>query len=309
MALLHPQLEAFLAVIEEGGFERAAGRLCITPSALSQRIKGLEDRLGAVLVRRSVPAVVTPAGEKLLRRAQSMRLLESETLADFRPGEETDRVARITILVNNDSLATWLPEALTDFALHAGSSEKGRQRVALDVRTDDQDHALESLRNGTAVAVVTSESAPVPGARATALGAMRYVAVASPDFAETFLRGDPNETLRNAPVLCFDRKDSLQERFLAGLGIGPVERPGVVHYAPSPAAMIELTVRGLGWSMAPDLLAQSLIRTGELVEFVPGRTIDVPLFWQCSAIRSALLMRLGDVIRKTAAKRLRPIVQ
>lgn len=309
MALLHPQLEAFLAVIEEGGFERAAGRLCITPSALSQRIKGLEDRLGAVLVRRSVPAVATPAGEKLLRRAQSMRLLESETLADFRPGEETDRVARITILVNNDSLATWLPEALTDFALHAGSSEKGRQRVALDVRTDDQDHALESLRNGAAVAVVTSESAPVPGARATALGAMRYVAVASPDFAETFLRGDPSETLRNAPVLSFDRKDSLQERFLAGLGIGPVERPGVVHYAPSPAAMIELTVRGLGWSMAPDLLAQSLIRTGELVEFVPGRTIDVPLFWQCSAIRSALLMRLGDVIRKTAAKRLRPIVQ
>ena len=309
MALLHPQLEAFLAVIEEGGFERAAGRLCITPSALSQRIKGLEDRLGAVLVRRSVPAVATPAGEKLLRRAQSMRLLESETLADFRPGEETDRVARITILVNNDSLATWLPEALTDFALHAGSSEKGRQRVALDVRTDDQDRALESLRNGTAVAVVTSESAPVPGARATALGAMRYVAVASPDFAETFLRGYPNETLRNAPVLSFDRKDSLQERFLAGLGIGPVERPGVVHYAPSPAAMIELTVRGLGWSMAPDLLAQSLIRTGELVEFVPGRTIDVPLFWQCSAIRSALLMRLGDVIRKTAAKRLRPIVQ
>lgn len=238
-----------------------------------------------------------------------MRLLESETLADFRPGEDTDRVARLTILVNNDSLATWLPEALTDFALHAGSSEKGGQRVALDVRTDDQDHALESLRNGTAVAVVTSESAPVPGARATALGVMRYVAVASPDFAETFLRGDPNETLRNAPVLCFDRKDSLQERFLAGLGIGPGERPGVVHYAPSPAAMIELTVRGLGWCMAPDSLAHSLIRTGELVEFVPRRKIDVPLFWQCSAIRSALLMRLGDVIRKTAAKRLRPIGQ
>ena len=270
MALLHPQLEAFLAVIEEGGFERAAGRLCITPSALSQRIKGLEDRLGAVLVRRSVPAVATSAGEKLLRRAQSMRLLESETLADFRPGEETDRVARITILVNNDSLATWLPEALTDFALHAGSSEKGRQWVALDVRTDDQDHALESLRNGTAVAVVTSESAPVPGARATALGAMRYVAVASPDFAETFLRGDPNETLRNAPVLSFDRKDSLQERFLAGLGIGPVERPGVVHYAPSPAAMIELTVRGLGWSMAPDLLLNPSSEPGSSSNSCPG---------------------------------------
>lgn len=101
MALLHPQLEAFLAVIEEGSFDRAAKRLCITPSALSQRIKGLEDRLGAVLVKRSVPSVATEAGEKLLRRAQSMRLLEAETLTDFRLGEG-DETARLTILVNND---------------------------------------------------------------------------------------------------------------------------------------------------------------------------------------------------------------
>ncbi len=309
MALLHPQLEAFLAVIEEGGFERAAGRLCITPSALSQRIKGLEDRLGAVLVRRSVPAVATPAGEKLLRRAQSMRLLESETLADFRPGEETDRVARITILVNNDSLATWLPEALTDFALHAGSSEKGRQRVALDVRTDDQDHALESLRNGTAVAVVTSEVHPVAGARATLLGAMRYVAVASPAFAASLRSVGFETSLRSAPVIFYDRKDALQERFLASFGVGSEAFTSLVHYVPSPSAMIDLATRGLGWCMAPESLAKPWIERGEIVMIEPDRTIDVPLFWQSSAIRSALLTKLGAVIRKTAAKRLRPLTK
>lgn len=193
MALLHPQLEAFLDVIEEGSFDRAAKRLCITPSALSQRIKGLEDRLGAVLVKRGVPSVATEAGEKLLRRAQSMRLLEAETLTDFRPGEG-EETARLTILVNNDSLATWLPEGLADFA-----SETKGERVSIELLTDDQDRALESLRNGTAIAVVTSEAHPVSGARATPLGAMRYIAVTSPALAASLGSVGFETSLQSAP--------------------------------------------------------------------------------------------------------------
>lgn len=301
MALLHPQLEAFLAVIEEGSLDRAAKRLCITPSALSQRIKGLEDRLGAVLVKRSVPSVATQAGEKLLRRAQSMRLLEAETLTDFRPGEG-DETARLTILVNNDSLATWLPEALADFA-----AETKGERVSLELLTDDQDHALESLRNGTAIAVVTSEAHPVSGARATPLGAMRYIAVTSPALAASLGSVGFETSLQSAPVIFYDRKDTLQDRFLASFGIGPEAFTGLVHYAPSPTAMIDLAARGLGWCMAPESLAKPWIDRGQVVALAPEHAIDVPLYWQSSAIRSALLTRLGAVIRKTAAKRLRPL--
>lgn len=301
MALLHPQLEAFLAVIEEGSFDRAAKRLCITPSALSQRIKGLEDRLGAVLVKRSVPSVATQAGEKLLRRAQSMRLLEAETLTDFRPGEG-DETARLTILVNNDSLATWLPEALADFA-----AETKGERVSLELLTDDQDHALESLRNGTAIAVVTSEAHPVSGARATPLGSMRYIAVTSPALAASLGSVGFETSLQSAPVIFYDRKDTLQDRFLASFGIGPEAFTGLVHYAPSPTAMIDLAARGLGWCMAPESLAKPWIDRGQVVALAPEHAIDVPLYWQSSAIRSALLTRLGAVIRKTAAKRLRPL--
>ena len=301
MALLHPQLEAFLAVIEEGSFDRAAKRLCITPSALSQRIKGLEDRLGAVLVKRSVPSVATQAGEKLLRRAQSMRLLEAETLTDFRPGEG-DETARLTILVNNDSLATWLPEALADFA-----AETKGERVSLELLTDDQDHALESLRNGTAIAVVTSEAHPVSGARATPLGAMRFIAVTSPALAASLGSVGFETSLQSAPVIFYDRKDTLQDRFLASFGIGPEAFTGLVHYAPSPTAMIDLAARGLGWCMAPESLAKPWIDRGQVVALAPEHAIDVPLYWQSSAIRSALLTRLGAVIRKTAAKRLRPL--
>lgn len=303
MALLHPQLEAFLAVIEEGSFDRAAKRLCITPSALSQRIKGLEDRLGAVLVKRVVPVVATEAGEKLLRRAQSMRLLEAETLTDFRLGEG-DETARLTILVNNDSLATWLPEALADFA-----EETKEERVSLELLTDDQDHALESLRNGTAIAVVTSEEHAVSGARTTPLGAMRYVAVASPALAASLGSVGFETSLQRAPVIFYDRKDALQDRFLASFGIGPEAFTGLVHYAPSPTAMMDLAARGLGWCMAPESLAKPWIDRGQVVALAPEHAIDVPLYWQSSAIRSALLTRLGAVIRKTAAKRLRPLVE
>ncbi len=302
MALLHPQLEAFLAVIEEGSFERAAKRLCITPSALSQRIKGLEDRLGAVLVKRGVPSVATEAGEKLLRRVQSMRLLESETLTDFRPGEG-DETARLTILVNNDSLATWLPEALADFA-----SETKGERVSIELLTDDQDRALESLRNGTAIAVVTSEGRPVSGARSTPLGAMRYVAVTSTALAASLCSVELETSLRSAPVIFYDRKDTLQDRYLAFFGIGPEAFTGLVHYAPSPTAMIDLAARGIGWCMAPESLVAPWIERGEIEEIAPDRPIDVPLYWQSAAIRSELLTHLGDVIRKTAAKRLRPSV-
>ena len=169
------------------------------------------------------------------------------------------------------------------------------------------DRALESLRNGTAIAVVTSEGHPVAGARSTPLGAMRYVAVTSPALAASFRSAGLDTALRSAPVIFYDRKDTLQDRYLASFGIVPEAFTGVVHYAPSPTAMIDLAARGLGWCMAPESLVKPWIDKGAIAEIAPERSIDVPLFWQSSAIRSALLLRLGAVIRKTAAKGLRPL--
>ncbi|MBO7941882.1 LysR family transcriptional regulator, partial [Streptomyces sp. S9] len=77
MDLLHPQLAAFAAVLEEGSFEGAARRLSVTSSAVSQRIKALEDRLGQVLVVRQAPCRPTRAGERLLRRVRPMQALEA----------------------------------------------------------------------------------------------------------------------------------------------------------------------------------------------------------------------------------------
>lgn len=301
MPLLHPQLEAFIAVIEEGSFDRAAKRLFITPSALSQRVRALEDRLGAVLVRRETPAAATAAGEKLLMRANAMRLLEGEALSDF-AGFSTaaaePAAQRLPILINNDSLATWFPDVLIDFAAN--------ERVAFDIRTDDQDHALESLKNGSAVAVVTSSASPIPGARVRALGAMRYVAVASPAFGRKLAAAPERlqELVREAPMLAFDRKDELQLRFLEAIGIARDDFKGIVHYMPSPTAMVEASVRGLGWPMAPLSLAKPWLDRGAAAVVAPDHPVDVHLYWQCAAIRSTLLERLTEVVLRASARHL-----
>lgn len=157
--------------------------------------------------------------------------------------------------------------------------------------------------------MVTSEAHPVSGARATPLGAMRYIAVTSPALAASLGSVGFETSLQSAPVIFYDRKDTLQDRFLASFGIVPEAFTGLVHYAPSPTAMIDLAARGLGWCMAPESLVLPWIDKGAIAEISLERSIDVPLFWQSSAIRSALVLRLGAVIRKRAAKRLRPLAE
>ncbi|GBH23948.1 hypothetical protein BvRS1_09970 [Burkholderia vietnamiensis] len=60
-------LDALAAVIRPGSFERAAKELNVTPSAVSQRVKLLEERVGSVLVKRGQPGVATPSGALLCR--------------------------------------------------------------------------------------------------------------------------------------------------------------------------------------------------------------------------------------------------
>lgn len=71
-------LHAFAAIAEEGSFTRAAARLGVSQSALSQTIRGLEERLGMRLLSRTTRSVSpTEAGERLLATvAPALRAIE-----------------------------------------------------------------------------------------------------------------------------------------------------------------------------------------------------------------------------------------
>ena len=278
-------LTALAAVVREGSFERAARALHVTPSAVSQRVRGLEERIGGALVVRGQPCVATELGRRLCQHADRVLLLEQD-LRDTLPGLAPDRArdgpprVRLPIAVNADSLATWFAPALAGFAAEAP--------VLVDVHVDDQDHTAQWLRQGTVVAAVTGTARAATGCNSQPLGAMRYIAAASPAFmARHFAQGVGAASLARAPSLAFNPKDDLQARWARRLCHRTVELPR--HHLPSTQAFVTAAVQGMGWGLQPLSLIERELRDGTLVELVPGAPLDVPLYWQQARAAGAWL--------------------
>lgn len=291
-------LAAVAAVAREGSFEKAAADLGVTPSAVSQRIKGLEDRIGAILLVRGSPCRLTDIGARLCAHVEQVRLLESEVIGAL-PGltGRENGPASIRIAVNADSLSTWFPQAVALFAGETGG--------LVDLVLDDEGHTAERLRTGDVLAAVTADPSPVVGSRIHPLGQIQYVAVADPAFAaRNFAEGINEQGLQRAPMLRFDRRDDLQFRWAreaCGTTISPP-----THWIPSTQGMLDMTLAGLGWSMAPVALAAHLIADRRLIELPPYKRINVTLYWQRTRLAARLLDQLTQTVRAVAASELRP---
>lgn len=287
MSLLHPQLAAFAAIIEEASFDGAAKRLAVTPSAISQRVKALEDRLGQVLIVRQPPCRPTEAGQILLRKVQPMLVLEAEAFSDFQLDQPAETaIRRLKIAVNDDSLETWVLPALAALTHDFG--------YLFDVIVDDQDHSLSLLRDGSAVGAVTSEAKAIQGCDIHSLGTMRYHAIASSAYqARYFANGLTAEAFQQAPMLVFNRKDTLQSRFMAQFTDQPLSPP--THYLPTSKGFVEAAALGLGWCMVPECMIQSALAEQRVVLLDSRVTVDVPLYWQHTSVRSAVLSNLTRV--------------
>jgi LysR family transcriptional regulator, chromosome initiation inhibitor len=289
------QLAAFAAVLREGSFEAAARSLFVTPSAISQRIKQLEERLGRVLIQRGSPCSATLAGEALQRHAQQVQLLESQALSAFGMSDAKQTSLPLTIAVNADSLATWLAPALAE------TQEKTSVRFELVV--EDQDHSSELLRSGRVMAAITTNPQAVQGCAVETLGAMRYLAVASPTFFDRFFASGVNEvSLSKAPCNVFNRKDALQTEFLKTIVKKKLNPP--CHYVPSTHGFVEAALSGLGWGMNPESLVRSHIAAKRLRELKRGKHLDVPLYWQYWRLDSEALRALTVAIKTASAQSL-----
>ena len=283
-------LAALDAVIDYGSFDKAAAALSITQSAVSQRIRMLENSAGELLIVRSQPPSPTEAGQRLIAHYRQVRLLEA---ALFERPEAGEAKPEIAIAVNADSAATWLQEAVTPL-MSSGD-------CMLHIRLDDQDHTLTMLREGRVFGCVTSEMAQVAGTTSTPLGVMRYLCVASPAFAARwFPDGMTTTAVQQAPVLEFDRKDMLQERFIA-------QRTGYTGYYPHHAfassdGFVRFVEAGFGYGMLPILQCEPALKSGTLVDLTPGDYLDVPLIWHMWDIQTPFTRLLSDNVITTARK-------
>ncbi len=279
------------AVVDEGSLDAASRLLRITPSAVSQRLKTLEQQLGRVLVVRSKPARPTEAGEAVVRLARQLSLLEHDALGGLGLDPEAPR-PRIPLAVNADSMATWFLAPLARIT--------SRRDVDFDLHRDDQNFTARLLESGTVMAAVTSEEAPVAGCSVTPLGVLEYRAMAEPGFVRRWFEGGVSrETLARAPFVDFDRRDTLQHDWLASRGVAAQSVPR--HYVPA-SHDYALAVRlGLGWGMVPRLQDEP---DGGLVD-LGGSPLRVRLYWQQWNLRSPLLDAIADEVAAEARRVLR----
>ncbi|EOY52229.1 LysR family transcriptional regulator ArgP [Streptomyces lividans] len=280
--------------VDEGTFDAAAAALHVTPSAVSQRVKALEQRTGRVLLLRTKPVRATDSGAVLVRLARQVARLERDASAELGlrgEGEPT----RVTVAVNADSLATWFLPALTRIPREPA--------LCFELRREDEGHTATLLREGVVMAAVTSSPEPVPGCTVRTLGRMRYLPCAAPEFAARHLDAPLRETVAGAPVVVFDRRDDFQDSFARRLGHGGAG--AARHYVPTSEGFVEAVAAGLGWGMVPQPQAEPLLRTGRLVTFAPDLAVDVTLYWQQWKLDSPALATVADAVVTAAADALR----
>ena len=285
------QLRALAAIIDEESFEAAADALRITPSAVSQRIKALERSVGQIVVRRGSPCTTTEAGSALLRMARQVQLIEAETRDALGSGVASRTVTPIA--VNADSLATWFVPVLGEAAQWTDTT--------LDLRVEDQDHSSRLLRQGDVIAAITSDPSPANGCRTELLGHMRYLPAATPELRERF-QSDYGADFARMPVLQFNAKDDLQQRFVQAHG---VQQLPPKHLIPSSEAFLAALRAGLGWGMIPELQLGSDLTDGSLVLLAEEEHEDVPLYWQTWTLNSERLNRLTASVRRAGVRHLR----
>ncbi|WP_434213098.1 LysR family transcriptional regulator ArgP [[Pseudomonas] boreopolis] len=285
-------LAALAAVVEEAGFERAARRLRLSQSAVSQRIKLLEARLGQAVLVRASPPRPTPLGLRLLHHVQQVRLLETDLQAAVPGLGEDEGPQRLRVALNADSLATWWMPAVAPRLI--------ADALLLDMVVEDQDVGLRRMRAGEVAACLCASPGPVAGARMLALGAMRYLAVAAPAFCERhFGAGTDAGAFARAPAIVFGPDDRLQHRYLAGLGL---EGAFPHHFCPSAEGFLQTVVAGVGWGLLPELQCRDALERGMLRELSPGRPIDVPLYWHYWRSGGAALQALTDHLAASAGR-------
>jgi len=289
------QLVTFATVLSEGTLDAAARRLHITPSAVSQRLKALEQSSGRVLLQRSNPAQATEAGEVVLRLARQVAQLEADAGAELGLGTDGPQLA-VPIVVNADSLAVWFLQAL--------ARVPSDLNITFDLHRDDEQHSTSMLRSGTVMAAVTATPDPVQGCRVESLGVMRYRAVAAPAFVDRwFADGVDGGKLNMAPAVDFDRKDTYQWAFVESWpDASNTQQKGPRHYVPASQDFGDAIRLGLGWGLIPEVQCGPDIADGRLIELAPERPFDVPLYWQRWKTASRVLDVLSSTVREVSAE-------
>lgn len=276
-------IRALLAVEREGSFEGAGRSLSVSSSAISQRIKSLEIATGAVMIKRGKPACVTEIGNTLCRHIEMVLGMESElkkknslTFADER---ETSPIVRISI--NEDCLSGWFIDVISR------QMEKTPDWL-FDISTKYQDYSGSDIKSGDTLVAISDKKSIMSGFTSIPLGTLSYRATASPAFMEKYFpNGVTLDELAEAPSLRYSAFYDLQHKWICENFGKDIKTRN--HMIPNSHLFVSGCLKNIGWGLNTAAMSDEYIASGELVELIPGKTLDIKLYWHyCKAIAESV---------------------
>lgn len=283
------QLQALVAVIQKENFVEAAKQLAITQSALSQRIKSLEQKLGTPVLIRANPVRATPLGLELMAHFQKVMLLESSFQSTTHSPEESLAYTSLPIAVNTESLSTWFVDAVEK------SAQSGK--VVLEILIEDQDRTIDLLKNGKVLGCVSSHKTAPHGCRSYHLGAMEYVLVATKRFTRHhFPKGLDGKSLKSAPAGIFGRHDKIHEEFLVKNFPEFKDHTIPYFFVPSAQGLVELCQRNLFYCLLPEMTVQKQLQSNSLVDLTPKKNFSMNLYWHVWSHEHVHLKNLTEAV-------------
>ncbi|MES0172591.1 LysR substrate-binding domain-containing protein [Mesorhizobium sp. M0006] len=233
-------LSTFLSVVKTGSIAETARRLNITPSAVTQRMRALEDEIGQPLVRRSGQAMQpTSAANAIIRDAERILALENDLKAAASADRETG-LLRIGVI------QTALTGLLPDILLRLRQNRPGIELYLVPGTSGD----LYALVNegGLDAAFVVKPHFVLPKSLDWARLRKERLLLITASGQEV---RDPQSILRREPFLRYDRNHwggRIVDQYLRRQRIRPNEQ----YELDSLEAIVIMVSRGLGVAIVPD---------------------------------------------------------
>jgi len=282
-------LTALSSIIEMQSFELAANKLFISQSAISQRIKLLEENIGQPILIRSQPIELTAVGEQLLSHYKKVQQLENELLPELLP-DNPAKPMKISLALNADSMATWFIQAVTPVLKE--------HLVELNLLIAHEEHTLDKLRTGEAIGAVSVIKKPLKGYRSFELGKMNYCLVSSKSFQKKYFEeGVTKSSLKMAPAISYDHKDDTHERFITK-HFGLASSEYYCHSVRSSEAFVELAKQGVAYCLLPELQIKTELASGELIKLCPQKQLIQTLYWHSWILVKGINKKISQEITR-----------
>ena len=253
----------FVAVAEAGSFSEAARRLGISPSAVSQAIRSLEERLGTALFRRSTRSLsLTDVGnDYLLAAAPALSHLRQAAEEASGRGGRPSGPLRLT-----------MPRAPFDLLVAAALVAFKDTYPDVEIEIAVEARMIDIVKQGYDAGLRYGNNIEKDMVAVLVAPASEAILVASPTYLHArAIPNLPSDLLKHRALMCRSQATgSIIPWTLQSASETVQIAPPAATIVHDLASQIELAVRGLGVLCAPAARVSDLLANGELSRVLPG---------------------------------------